>query len=98
MGPCVRGAGDPGAPYVHWLTDKYMGPHVSPEATAPSLHIFISDVASMNVASYIRQCHVTDEYNLKSSIPMNTLGYVHQRYARRCIRRLTDKFKLYSSV
>jgi hypothetical protein len=88
MGPCVRGAGDPGAPYVHWLTDKYMGPHVSPEATAPSLHIFISDVASMNVASYIRQCHITNEYNLNSSVP-NTLGYVH---------RLTDEFMLYSSV
>jgi hypothetical protein len=56
--------------------------------TAPRLSTFVGDVAPMNVASYIRQCHVTNEYNLNSSVP-NTLGYVH---------RLTDEFMLYSSV
>jgi hypothetical protein len=30
----------------------------------------------MNVAPYIRRYHVTDEYLLNSSVPMNTLGYV----------------------
>jgi hypothetical protein len=93
MGTRVRGAGGPGTPYIHRLTDEYMGPHVRPEATTPSLHIFISDVALTNVATYIRQCHITDEYNLNSAIPMNTLGYVH-----RCIQRFTNEFMLYSPV
>jgi hypothetical protein len=47
----------------------------------------------MNVAPYIRWCHITNEYILNSSVPTNKLGYVRRR-----IRWLTDKFMLYLSV
>jgi hypothetical protein len=61
----------------------------------PLPHIFVGDVAPMNVAPYIHRCHIINEYNLNSSVLTNTLGYVHRRYVRRYIYWLTDKFILY---
>jgi hypothetical protein len=47
----VSVVGYPGAPYICWLTDEYMGPHVR-SAPGP-------------IAWYIRRCHITDEYIVK---------------------------------
>jgi hypothetical protein len=73
---------EPGVPYIHRLTDEYRVPRVSPRAAAPH-----------PVASYMHRCRIIDKYILNSSVPMNILDYVHQ-----CIRQLTDKFMVYSSV
>jgi hypothetical protein len=94
----VSEAREGGGAYIYWLTDEYMRPHVRPGATAPSLHIFVGDVAPMSVAPYICQCHVTEEYNLKLSAAMNTLGYARWRYLHQCIHWLIDDFMLYLSV
>jgi hypothetical protein len=70
-----------------------MGPRVRP-MTSPT---FVGDVPLTNVAPYLHRCHVTNEYNLNSSVLTNTLGYVHQRYVRRCnsyIRRFKPRNEL----
>jgi hypothetical protein len=83
------------SPEAH--TDEYMGPHVRPGA-APLPHIFVGDMAPTNVAPYIHRCHVTDEYNLNSSVPTNTLGYICQRYVHQCIRQLTSVIVIFIDV
>jgi hypothetical protein len=70
-----------------------MVPHIIHGTAAPRPNMFVDDVEPMNVGSYIRRCHVTNEYILNSSVLMNTLGYIHRRG-----HRLTDEFKLYLSV
>jgi hypothetical protein len=68
-------------------------PRVRPEAVAP-----IGDVSPMNVAPYIHQWHVTNEYILNSLVPTITLGYICQQYICRRVHRLTDEFYVYSLV
>jgi hypothetical protein len=77
----------PWAPYIRWLNDEYRVPCVSPRAAAPHPSMFVGDVASTNVAPYNIRCHITDEFKINSSVPMNMLGYICRR-----IHRLTHKF------
>jgi hypothetical protein len=52
----------------------------------------------MFISSYVPRYQVAEEYNLCSSASMSVQSYVHQDMFFSYVSRLTEEYKLYSSV